>query len=54
MTDTDKQIADARAQLAAARDGNIVDRVMALERIVLQLLDLVENVPRAAGARIRP
>ena len=45
-TDTEKQIADARAKLDAAKDGNIIDRQVAVEAGVRLLLDLVESLKR--------
>jgi hypothetical protein len=41
---TNKQtIADARAELTAAEAGNIMDRLVALERALALLLDLIER-----------
>ena len=43
MTTTEKQIADARAQLAAAKTGNVIDRLTAVEAAVGLLLELLER-----------
>jgi hypothetical protein len=41
MTNTEQAIADARAQLATAQAGNLMDRLMALEAVAACLLDLL-------------